>query len=414
MKRRWRVGRIILAFLLLNLAGLAFYVWPKGPRWTIPFDKMAGVNFTTVAMERPVGFDLKQGLLFTTKHLLDNKGFELHGFDLASGELKVNMPIPAEDINPAYLPDWSALLSGDCSKLVCRNRSGSIIQVFDVMQKCRCLLTITTPNAFVDSISFSSNGDLLAFRNYDDIQIWNCVECKNQKHLTMPPDARERTLNTTVRFPHGPDGMQFSDNKQFLAVAGDTSGIVVFDVESGQAIGQCSDAWIPHFFPDNKTILALPNRLFSGDLTWYEIVGKNFSPLKRNTGGVSKGLLIGTSKHRLLTSRHDFHDKAGLPSWIPTYIREWINSIYWDFNRLFPIMSWDIETGQLVDEFSISFKLSLLSYVSSDGQYLAIEDAYELCLWDIPPRRSTRCWLVCSSVMLLAFWIAWPRKLKLA
>src|SRR5450432_2056526 len=52
--------------------------------------------------------------------------------------------------------------------------------------------------------------------------------------------------------------------------------------------------------------------------------------------------------------------------------------------------------------------------ISSDSLLLAMEDNDELCLWDIPPRRSTTCWLVCCSVACLAFWLAWPRKVKLA
>ena len=44
---------------------------------------------------------------------------------------------------------------------------------------------------------------------------------------------------------------------------------------------------------------------------------------------------------------------------------------------------------------------------SSDGLLLAVEDNQELSLWDIPPRRSVTCWLVCGGVGVLALLLAW-------
>lgn len=416
MRREWRAGRVILAVVLLCVAGVGFYVWPRGPRWVIPFDTMAGVGFTQIAQERPVGFDLKRGLLFTTKHLLDNKGFELHGFELSSGELKVNVPIPIENITTPNGPhDWSSLLSEDGSTLICWNTWGFIIQVFEVHQQCRSLCTIKMPSSSMDSISLSCHGELLAFRHDDDVQLWNCKEGKIIRHLTMPAETIERLRFSSYRFPHGPEGLQFSGDSQHLAVAGDIKGTVVFETASGQVIGQCQIGWIPHFLTGNKTLLVFPGRISPGELKRYEIEQQKLKQLTHTLKIESSALLLGAGKDRFFTcSIEEIENKMKSPAWIPATIREWIDSMYWKMNRPLTVKAWDASSGQLADEFQITYKVSVLSYVSPDGLYLAIEDSNELALWDLPPRRSLTCWLICSSLAAFAFWIGWSRRRKVS
>lgn len=70
MKRRWRFGRMVLAVMLLGIAGLACWIWP-GLSW-----KIEG--------EKAIGFDVTKGLVYTVK--CDEGKHELRGYDLWSGE----------------------------------------------------------------------------------------------------------------------------------------------------------------------------------------------------------------------------------------------------------------------------------------------------------------------------------------
>jgi membrane protease YdiL (CAAX protease family) len=73
MKRRWRMGRVILAVMLLGLAALVFILWPKVPRWRIPAKELLGFvpalgtmpwrwNWKTLEDKRRMMWFLPQGL----------------------------------------------------------------------------------------------------------------------------------------------------------------------------------------------------------------------------------------------------------------------------------------------------------------------------------------------------------------
>lgn len=83
MKRRWRLGRVVLALMLLGIAALAYWIWP-GVSWKL-------------SKEEPIGFDVGKSLLYTVK---SGEGkYELRGYDLASGERRKAVSLEPESIS---------------------------------------------------------------------------------------------------------------------------------------------------------------------------------------------------------------------------------------------------------------------------------------------------------------------------
>ena len=399
MKRTWRAGRVILAVLLLSLIGAAFYVWPMGPRWA-------------VERERPLGFDLKHGLLFTINYLDDTHDYELHGYDLASGQRTKSMPLGLTERYPSDHPKWMAILSEDCSRLACWNESDQSIMVLDVHQESLHIFSCKTGHISVDSISLSCDGSLLAFRGYDEVQIWDCTTGTIKKSLKMP-------VGTTVNFRTNywvcrPYRMEFSNDGRFLAVGGDHLGIVVFDIESGLEIGQCPNAWMPHFLPDNKTLMTLTDRDLGSDVNWYELGQQKLNHLPRVLQDeTNKVEVLGVSRNWLFTVVHIGRQSLALPSWVPVSIRQLVESLFKKVRQAVIIKTWDSNTGKLFEERKVTIwaELPVLT-IAPDGLKMAVEDNKDLSLWDIPPRRSLTCWLICISFALIALWAGYPRRQK--
>jgi hypothetical protein len=54
------------------------------------------------------------------------------------------------------------------------------------------------------------------------------------------------------------------------------------------------------------------------------------------------------------------------------------------------------------------------SFVSEDGQWLAVELEKIVTVYDVTGRRSVWCWIAVVGLVALAVGLSWPRKVKLA
>ncbi len=395
MKRTWQAGRVILAFLLLSMTGLAFYAWQRGPRWHI-------------RTEQVIGFDLQQGLLFTTNGKIQQTGvqFELHGFDLMTGEQLVAKPILLEKPDPTFPTKWQAILSSDGSTMVCYDSISSIL-VFDVRGECQQLFSI---KQIIDSIALSSHGELLAIRSLDDVQVWDRRTGKIMYRLNRAAKTVGRFSEIGLVRCH-PEYLQFSGDGRYLAVGGNEAAIDVFDMTTGQALGHCPDSLVPCFLPDNRTLIAMPAILGTGKVQWYQLEEVTIKPLalSRQIDPLIERLL-GASPKQLLTFQRNSTPRRNLPTWLPAPLRANLETaLGWTNHNLF-IQSTNTSTGEVRDEFILRTNGRVDSRISPDGLLLALEEHKELYLWDIPPRRSSTCWLVCISFTLIALWIGWPRR----
>ncbi len=412
MKRRWLVGRIILAVLLLGLAVLAFYAWPIGPRWKI-------------GAEHPLGFDMREGLLYTgidnTKGVDGN--YELQGYDLATGGRRVVKSIELGKPSRYY----RSILSADCSTIACYNFSSplnpdSSIQVFDVRQQCQQLCRIETGALL--SVALSVNGDTLALqKSMAEIEVWNCRTGMILHRLRLPSEALHwgvGGIGFSGPIVCCPQNMQFSSDKHFLAVGTEMQTLTVFDLFAGRSIGHCSHSQIPLFLPDSNVMVTTPSPYQTGKAQWYVLDSEAIKPLSisRPMEVELQGLVA--SPGLLLMFYWDRATTKTLQKWIPFSLRDKLETFLalgWK-NLAYHVTSIDAGSGRTRDNFILRVKNSHPAIefdnirVSPDGMLLALKGDAELSLWDIPPRRSFTYWLVCCSVAFLAFWLAWPRKAK--
>ncbi|MFT3881686.1 MAG: WD40 repeat domain-containing protein [Gemmatales bacterium] len=399
MKRKWRIGRVILAVLLLCLAGVGFYAWPRGPRWQ-------------VEREQALGFDLKQGLLFTINgnKQQSNDQCELHGLDLATGERRISKSIDLKGANWVFPTQCSAVLSADCSTIACYVDIESSIQVFDVRQECKRLFI--ADQFIIDSIGLSSHGELLAINSLERVYVWDCRtgQIKYQQRIS----GANKHYSRMELFRSHTEYLQFSDDGRYLAVGSDEDCVVVFDMLTGREIGKCPDSRIPLFLPDSRTLIAMPDILGAGKVQWYQIEEEAVKPLtlSRDIDPLLERL-VGTSPKQFLTVREwDSAPGRTLPTWIPVSLRDRVNAaLDWTKHTLY-IQSISNSTGLVRDEFPLRVNSFVECKITPDGLLLAMEEYDSLSLWDLPPRRSLTCWLICSSLAAFALWIGYPRRQK--
>src|SRR5690349_13230911 len=89
MKRKWRVGRVVLAGLVLTCAALMMTFWLRVPRWSIPAEDV-------------LGFDLSNNTILTSDRNRDSEGsdgkktFTILRRDLSDGHLVGQTTLPAD------------------------------------------------------------------------------------------------------------------------------------------------------------------------------------------------------------------------------------------------------------------------------------------------------------------------------
>jgi len=413
----------LLAVLLLALATLAFYIWPIGPRWNIIGD------------EHPLGFDLQQSLLYTgiDKSKRSNWEYSLQGYDLISGERRVVQLIKMgkpERIQPL----WRSILSADCSTIACyENENASLlngksaIEVFDIREQYRRLCRIEGGDLF--SLALSDNGDTIAVqKRMDEVEVWNCRTGTIKHRLRLPPGALNDTTEGVGFAASGRcycERMQFSSDGQYLAIASYFEVITVFDLRTGRVIGLCKYSSIPVFSSETGTIIALPGFNQLGDFHWYQLNEEKIQRLsishrlKSDLHGLASapGLLVKSSRNSLNSNSST---PSSLPKWIPSVLRSPLEAALGYGNQSYNVTSIETSSGRIRDDFIIQVNLPhrlnevIDTKVSRDGLLLAVKEYEQLSLWNIPPRRSLACWLVCGGIACIALLVAWPRRVKQA
>lgn len=393
MKRNWRAGRVILGVLLLSVAGVALYVWPTGPRWSIE-------------REEALGFDLNEGLLYTICTRNSSNENELHGFDLRTGQRKVSFPLSHN--GETKEPRTDAILSADGSTLAV-NFGLASWGIYDVHKNCQYQFTVN--ESLITYANLSPKGSLFALLDGDHVQVWDCRTGKMRHQLLMPAgmifpkimgDPLDKYLN-------------FSDDERYLAVSGDDGSTAVIDLSSELYLGQRPKGQMALFRPDNKTLITLPGLFHPGKYHWHQIDGDKLIslPTAKEEDSEQENLMA-SCPLVFLTFPYVTGPDRKLPAWTPDMLRSKLESILGWPKITLTVKSFDAETGRMQNQFSVRIRESIGSQprLSSNGLLLAIEDNYKLSLWDIPPHRSTTSWLVCSGVALFAMWLVYPRRLK--
>jgi WD40 repeat protein len=392
-EKKLGASHIILGMLLLSLAGVAFYVWPMGPRWSID-------------CEETLGFDLNEGLLYTISNRNSSNETELHGFDLRTGQYKVSFPL--SNNGEAKGPRTVAILSADGSRLAVNFGLASWC-IYDVHKNCQYQFTVNGwPSTYA---TLSPKGSLFALQDGDHVRVWDCRTGKMRHQLSMPAGMTSPML---IGYPFD-KYLSFSEDERYLAVSGDDGSIAVNDLSSELYLGQRPKGQMALFRPDNKTLITMPGLFHPGKYHWHQIDGDKLIslPTAKEEDSEQENLMAGCPLV-FLTFPYTTGPDRKLPGWMPDMLRDKLDSLLGWPKTTLTVKSFDVATGKKQNQFLIRVRNSLLSQprLSSDGLLLATEDEYKLSLWDITPQRSATSWLVCSSLALFAMWLGYPRRLK--
>jgi len=195
----------------------------------------------------------------------------------------------------------------------------------------------------------------------------------------------------------------------------------VYDWQAVEEIGVCHDSRSPLCFADNTTLFVSgvtdENRMIKRFL----IVNEQLKPVPTFT-----------REHTLPTTFHVINNKHILtgnmtsrrvrfPEWVEDYLVFPLRRFFGLNVVTIKMQVHDIVTHEIRHEFDVRMKsMDGIIYfsmfqepmfkVSPDGQLIVMQDGDEVSLWDIPPRRSLWCWIICLGICLLALFLAWPRR----
>jgi len=423
MKRQLRVGRIILAVLLLSLAGLAFYVWP-GVSWKIDDEKA-------------IGFDVSKGLVYTVKS--DKR--QLRGYDLWSGEQWFSVGLePGDDmgnliVSPESLEEkkkdiakeWKWQLSPNKREVIGINWYTTNIQLVDlaggkVLRKLTLDKEITFSLANIN-IGFSRNGNLFAVQCKDRyyIIVWNLTN--GEKTDVVNHDKPRFISGNLIITDYLRPEIDLVDG-DIAYSKGNKSHIL--NIVNQKLVCEHPAVGRPRFLDDGQLVIFTPLRIDKEHRpAWYHRDGNGMwqaVPIEL-ASGTSDCEFVSYTDNMLVTDCPSKRE-ANKPEWMPVGAWGWANRLFGFIGARHRLQYWDLHTGQLVREFSFfestagfGFNASNLehrAFVSEDGRWLARESDNELTVCDTLERRSVWCWVVVGGVVGLAFWLAWPRKMKLA
>jgi hypothetical protein len=215
-----------------------------------------------------------------------------------------------------------------------------------------------------------------------------------------------------------PGLLDISDDGRYLA-AGDNEGgwVEVFDLTTGKRIGYCPNANVPRFLGGGHTLVTFASewRTPSGSVKWYACEeGKVLSLATKAAVAWESAWVVGFSDRAVLLGRSGNSELESLfallpASWAPV-ARSWFG---WGSDT-FVVDVMDLDSGEVADTLKPGLGKFAILNVSADGRQLAMPSGRQVTIWDIPPRRPLYCWLTCGGLALLAAWVGWPRKGKVA
>lgn len=421
MKRQWRAGRIILAVLLLSLAGFVFYVWP-GVSW-----KLEG--------EKAIGFDMAKGLVYTVK--CNDGKHELRGYDLWSGEQRKVVGLVPETslesrtgIEGSISPElrkkriaelWEWHLSPNKEELIAINQLQTNIQVVElttgkVTKKLRCREhgVVYLSNT---SIGFSRDGRLFAAQDKTTnfILIWNLSTGE-----VIDRDTHD-DLNDFNKHKRGGFRSEIDLVDGEIAYSPDARPIIR-DFIGKKRVFECSTSGRPRFFDNGQMVMFSPTRIDNEHKPgWYRRVNGVWQKISVElASGSSECDFVSYTDNLLVTDCTLRRDKDK-PTWAPKWFWGFANRLFGFSGLRHELQFWDVNTGQLIRDYKF-FEPSIGSdfdglekwvFISEDGRWLAREYENELTVCDTLERRSVWCWVVVVGLVLFALRWGWPRKMQL-
>jgi WD40 repeat protein len=400
--------------MLVSSAALVTYSWPFAPRWKLRTDIL-------------VGFDEKRHLLLTTPRtnpglgglpvetpLVENT-LEVRGYDLRSGQRIFSR---AYNLSAAKVEDgiWLPIISPDDDSLLAIDRGRGVLQVFDLETGAlRCHFGIIANG---EAFGFSADGKYFAacgaFTN--KLEVYDLSSGKTvhsipiDNGLFSPGGSGPSYFSATA--------IQISAGYHLAAVELEHR-VVLFDLDKEVELRRMENAIAPRFHDNGKSLTTLTDRPQARETKLYKVDGQvvqeadpPIDELQR-LGCVNQTMYVSAKEKPLL-----------LPDWLlwmhlPDNIHQAIASWLGFPKARVEYSVHELSSGEPLNHFTIylpghdfwQYPFSA-DAISADGSLLTLTRMGEISLWDVPPHHSAICWIVCASIIALALWFAWPRKVK--
>jgi WD40 repeat protein len=265
MKRQWRPGRIVLAVMLVGIAGLTFWVWPTQRGWSIPEEKL-------------IGFDDSKALLYTVKRTAQN--YELTAYDLHTGARKRtqslnpinnNLPSNTDSDQKEWLELWEWILAPDKQVLIALNPSLDEFQfqLFN-LETGALLRKIAFSGRFpliaLDiKVGFSDDGRFLALQDASEaVLVWDLQTGAIVQNIRSSIDVMKagifELLLSQLNLHHNPDYLAYSDYQRSA----------LRDMKSKKDVLEHPATTVPRILDQGEMVVFIPDRIRpSNRPTWY-------------------------------------------------------------------------------------------------------------------------------------------------
>ncbi|MFT3882967.1 MAG: hypothetical protein QM703_25340 [Gemmatales bacterium] len=457
MKRHWRPGRIVLAVLLISLAALCFYAWPKQPLWSLSFD-MAEDWYELLGIDEAkqivyVNYVDHEDVNF--RHPV-NRRSELRGYQLHSGKLIWRLPDTDEVFKDSPLA-WAYWLSPDRSQVVCHEHGNETLQV-RAFPSCKLQYQIKLDKEeAADGLlaCYSNDGSQILVITRKQVHFYDSSSGRLEDSLAIPdlpeparlPEATVSESKTTSTNGGKPVGitvsvenpanhnwaalnglLQLSDDKRFLAIAGSgMKSVLVFHLPSKKLLAQLPFSGIPRFLGKDNLLLLVPEFHLSETPVNNQL--KRFMVSETGVTDISasseypttKGETLLCDQRRLVTNEVQLDLPSSSPFWSKW---DWLPDV-WKVKLAMAIYSpqvrfdvYDPRSGKKEQTFHLPlsniFYATYLqrNWLSSDAKLVALNDGTTLALWETSPGRSLLPWSILVGTIIVCLWLAWPRRMK--
>ena len=432
MKRHWRPGRIILAVLLIGIAALAVYVWPKRPRWQHRFDMTKELNYILSVDEtkrlfytRYMDFSSMENPVTVPASPLQLV-FELRCYDLNTGNQVWNQPDPPASAPPSdrLISICNVVLSPDHRQCAYINNLRAEVDLYDLpprTKRASIHLTGFSPGEHL-SVSYSPQGDWLLARTDKQVFVYDASTAKLIHQLDIPKEHIIGGGRGDWNLEQ--DGLLCSTDKRYLVMTTNfVDNILVFDLPGKKMIGECKGMYLPRLLNDGKTLLCLPEHFVNEDCArWYRLhesaligLPGSVSEMAGEAYLCSNSTHFATAKMIVPASPPFWYDWSWLSDTVKYTMAQWLGLLKLEIE----VSLWSNNTGMLEKRFPIVISMAEglpssvpRSLLLNDSSQILLNIGTAIALWDLPPRRPLSCWLSASSISAFALWLAWPRRMK--
>ncbi|HQR07239.1 MAG TPA: hypothetical protein PLN21_10475 [Gemmatales bacterium] len=430
MNRTWRPGRIVLAVLLLSVAALMVYLWPKQPRWQFSFDVTKNFHHI-LSVDETRRLFYSRYMDFSSMEIRQPATppklvFEIRCYDLDTGKQVWSQPDPEDPTSRPVdlLAMCPVVLSPDHQQCAYVKSHLAEVQLYDFpprTKRASLHFADLSPGEHL-RVNYSPQGDWLLTRTDKQIFIYDVQTAKLIHQLGIPKEHIVEGGRGDWHLEQ--DSLLCSADKRYLVIANNnTDNMLVFDLYSKKMIGECKNMCPPRLLNDSKTLMCVPEySLGESQAKWYSLEESAMVRLPVSTSEMVTGGYACSNSRNFVTA--ELIDPSSPPFWHAwTWLSDTSKMTLARWLGLFKfnieVSLWNNNTGRLEKRFPILVSADEglptsghRNWLLNDSSQMLLNVGTAIALWDLPPRRSLSCLLIALGITLVALWLAWPRRMK--